>query len=118
MASGDQLRRDGATGGSTSALQAGDLLEQSTILAAVSRPDLLLGYLAERFGIALYHRHALGLEKLLGAFEVIDRLNGVAHLVLRLPTHIGEELLVHICKCSPGIEIHHHAGWPVVVVGE
>src|SRR5262245_55702225 len=117
--SGDRLWRAAATSAAlTLALQAGDLIEQGAVLAAVCRPDLLLRDLAERFDIALYHRHALGFEQLLGAFDVIDRLDGIAHFVLRLATDIGEKLLVPIRKSSPGVEVHHHASRTVVVVGE
>src|SRR3981189_3083126 len=94
MRGGPEGGGGGAPDSSALGLEAGDLVEESTELGLVDRPDLLLGNLAEGLDVALHDRHALGLEQLLGALEIVDRFDQVAHLALSLAAHVQEQLLL------------------------
>src|SRR5258708_26536094 len=71
-----------------------DLVPQGYILLLVGRPDLGLGNLAEGRHVGLDHRHALGLERLLGGAEIVDRFVDFADLDLRLATEITHQLVL------------------------
>jgi hypothetical protein len=47
----------------------------------------------------------LGSSKLLGAFEVVDRFDQVARLVLRLPADVEQQLSLSLRQAVPDVEM-------------
>src|SRR6266849_3031133 len=64
-------------------LEAFDLVPQCAVLGLVGRPYLLLRHFAEFVHFAFHHDHTERLQLRLGFREIVDRLGGLADLLLR-----------------------------------
>ena len=78
----------------------------SPILLLVGRPDLLLRQLAEGLDVGLDHRHALGLEQLLGLGEVVDRLGELRGSCSALRGRRRASASLRVGEAVPDVEVH------------
>src|SRR5258705_12167666 len=75
-------------------LEAFDLVPQCAVLGLVGRPYLLLRHVAEFVDFGFHHNHAERLQLRFGLREIVDRLGGLADLLLCRTRQIHDELLV------------------------